>query len=260
MRKSDRASDVLKIGVIIPSLNEEHTIKETLQSVAGKGICEVLVVDGGSSDRTVKVAKAHGAKVIKAPRGRGPQLNAGWRASKADWCLFLHADTQLPDDFPQLITHAVQQQQQQQQQQQGWHLLQPRHQASCWGCFRSIRLTQVPGWQAWLTEVAVSLRTLLLRMPYGDQALFVRREALEAVQGFPDWRVLEDVGIVQQLNRLSPPAIVPRTVVTSGRKYQALGFWRTVASHQAIMLGWAAGLRHQQLLQLYDACSNARKG
>lgn len=80
------------------------------------------------------------------------------------------------------------------------------------------------------------------------------------VQGFPDWRVLEDVGIVQQLNRLSPPAIVPRTVVTSGRKYQALGFWRTVASHQAIMLGWAAGLRHQQLLQLYDACSNARKG
>jgi hypothetical protein len=79
------------------------------------------------------------------------------------------------------------------------------------------------------------------------------------LQGFPDWSVMEDVGIVQQLNRLSPPAIVPRTVVTSGRKYMQLGFWQTVASHQAMMLGWAAGLGHQQLLQLYDACSNARK-
>lgn len=77
-------------------------------------------------------------------------------------------------------------------------------------------------------------------------------------QGFPEWRALEDVGIVRKLNKLSAPAVIPQSVVTSGRKYAKLGFWRTVASHQLIITGWAAGWEHQKLLQLYDACSNAR--
>lgn len=235
---------ILNLAVVIPALNEESNIQRALDSVAGAGVAQVIVVDGGSTDGTVRIAQRAGAKVVRSHTGRGPQLNAGWRAAgKADWCLFLHADSELPAGFDGLLLDALRPQQQQ-----------PAGRAPpCWGCFRSIRLTQVPTWQTRLVEACVGLRTQLLRLPYGDQALFVRRATLERCQGFADWGLLEDLDLVRRLNRVSPPAVLPASVTTSGRRYQAGGFWETLLVHQAILLGWAVGVPPPQLAKWREA-------
>ena len=94
----------------------------------------------------------------------------------------------------------------------------------------------------------MALRTRLLRLPYGDQALFVRRSALQAVAGFSDARVLEDLDLVRRLNAAGgPPLVLPTAALTSGRRYARGGFWRTVAAHQALLAAWAAGASPIQL-------------
>eukprot|EP00775_Hariotina_reticulata_P013663 gene13662-13785_t len=177
----------LKIAVVIPTLNEAENIKQTLQSVSAQGFTEVIVVDGGSTDSTVAIAQAQGAKTVSY-----------------------------------LATYEA-----------GFQQVQP--------------------WQSWLVEAAVAVRTQLGRLPYGDQGIFVKRTALEKLQGFQNWRMMEDVDMVQRLNKLSAPFIVPLSMRTSGRRYQRVGFLQNIAVNNIIMLGWAAGVDHRQLTKVYEA-------
>jgi len=244
----------ISISIIIPCLNEAGNVERCIHSTRGhlmrcKGSTpqlEVIVVDGSSTDASANVAEGAGAKVIMAVRGRGRQLNEGAAAAHGELLLFLHADSQLPADWLAALQEA-------------------RHRSGQephkWGCFESIQLAGNTGWVAAVLRKGVAFRTRLLHMPYGDQAIFVDRLAFEAVGGFQQWRLLEDVDMVQRLHQAyGPPAIVPAPVQVSARRWQRLGFVRTCLVNQAILAAWACGVPPDTLARWYYGPSTVATG
>ncbi|KAK9811265.1 hypothetical protein WJX72_000876 [[Myrmecia] bisecta] len=236
------------LSVIIPALNEEENIRTSvgsaLQGRSGEQQVEVVVADGSSSDQTAAVAKRAGAQVITASRGRGTQMNAGWRASHGQTLLFLHADSQLPMDYAALLHGAL--------------YSQPvRHgrQPALWGCFETIQIDS-PGWQMHLLHAAVSLRTRILHQPYGDQAIFVRANTFSALGGYKEVPLMEDVDLVRRLRRLGPPAIIRQPIVTSARRWQRLGFVRTTLLNQLILVAWRLGVKEERLSAWYRSAGS----
>jgi rSAM/selenodomain-associated transferase 2 len=200
------------VSVVIPVYNEERTLPDCLRALAP--LCppwEVLVVDGGSADRTVEAASAAaipGLRVLAAPRGRGAQLNAGAAAARGEVLLFLHADVRLPPEAPSRIEEA---------------LADPQVVA---GAFRTWTVAgDAPPLLAPFLHLA-DLRSRYTRVPYGDQALFVRAEVLRQVGGFSDIPLMEDVDLSRRLRRVGRVRTVPARVSVSGRRFAA----RPVAS------------------------------
>ena len=166
------------ITVVIPTLNEAPWIRGAVESVAA-GASEVIVVDGGSADATVQEATSAGARVIAGPRRRASQMQAGAQEALGDWLVFLHADTRL---------------------EAGWSdALRALDVSFVAGAFR-FRLDS-PRARYRLLEAAVRLRCAALALPYGDQGIFVRREAFVTCGGFGDVPILEDVDLVRRLRR-----------------------------------------------------------
>lgn len=234
------------LSVVIPALNESPGLSAALASVgvrAGFGAggsgrfvvdglpeaagVEVVVADGGSRDDTVALAEAGGARVVRSAAGRGVQLNAGAAAATGEHLLFLHADTRLPAQWWRAVRSAMEQP------------------AVVAGAFclsyddprRSLR---------WVASAA-NWRSRRLKLPYGDQALFMRRETFERVGRFPDWPLLEDVALVRRLNKLGRIATVPDAVTTSARRSRAQGVWCGVAVNQVCLLAFAVGVSPQRL-------------
>jgi rSAM/selenodomain-associated transferase 2 len=191
------------LAVVIPVLDEEARLGRLLaQLTADPGVGEIVVVDGGSRDRTRAIARSvPGVRLLAAPRGRGTQMNAGARATTAGVLIFLHADVQLPADARRAIDDA---------------LADPSVVA---GAFR-IR-TVADGGRNWLGPLlrTADLRSRLARHPYGDQALFVRRSAFEQAGGFPEQPLFEDVELARRLRRLGRIRLVPAEVRVSGRRF-----------------------------------------
>ena len=144
------------ISIIIPTLNEENNLAGLLTSLQGYHGLEVIVADGGSVDRTSVIARNYGAKVVTSLAGRGIQLNEGTRNATGNTLIFLHCDTRLPDDFPDRV-HTL--------------LNQPGYVA---GAFR-LKI-DANGFPYRIVEWGANLRTRLLGLPYGDQALFVKKK------------------------------------------------------------------------------------
>jgi rSAM/selenodomain-associated transferase 2 len=195
----------MALAVVIPVLDEEARIGAQLGELTRMpGVDEVIVVDGGSTDRTVAIAGGFpGVRVTAARRGRGPQMNAGARLTSADVLLFLHADVALPPDAPRWVAGT---------------LADPGVVA---GAFRTRTVADAgPARLAPFLRLA-DLRSRLTRLPYGDQALFVRRAAFVGVGGFPDQPLLEDVALARRLRRLGRIAVVPAVVRVSGRRFLA---------------------------------------
>ena len=173
----------MRISVVIPTLNEERRIGERLEELARMPeLEEVLVVDGGSTDRTVERALRHGVRVIEGRRGRGPQLNAGAAAARGEVLLFQHADVSLPGDAP------------------GWIRLAFQDPEVVAGAFRVRTIDEDGSRLAPLLPFA-NLRSRTRSLPYGDQALFVRRSVFEAVGGYPDQPLMEDIELARRLKR-----------------------------------------------------------
>ena len=192
----------MKISAIIPVLNEEKRIAAQLAALAGAGLHERIVVDGGSTDRTRALVLAAGAvTLLEAPRGRGAQMNAGARASTGEVLLFLHADVELPANAAALIEQA---------------LADSRNVA---GAFRTWHVADDGRRAPWLH--LADLRSRYSGVPYGDQALFARREAFESAGGFPDQPLMEDLELSYRLRRLGRIARVPASVRVSGRRFLA---------------------------------------
>ncbi|MBA2772107.1 MAG: TIGR04283 family arsenosugar biosynthesis glycosyltransferase, partial [Sphingomonas sp.] len=168
-----------QLSIIIPTLDAAGTLSSCLGRLAGSQ--EIIVVDGGSSDDSRRIAQQHGARLLTSPRGRGVQLRAGAEVAAGDWLLFLHADTLLGCGWRE----AIQQ-----------HMTNEPHAA---GHFR-FRL-QSDAWQARLIEAGVRLRAWLLRLPYGDQALLIRREQYERIGGYKPLPLFEDVDLTRRLGR-----------------------------------------------------------
>ena len=212
------AAGLARVSVIIPSLNEAGRICATIASARDGGAAEVIVVDGGSSDSTRDLARQSGAVVLLSGPGRARQMNAGAAMATAHALLFLHADTFLPADYVTLIDRA---------------LAQPGVSA---GAFRFAIRDAFPGRN--LVEWATNLRSRWRQMPYGDQALFVRRSLFEELGGYADLPLLEDYELVRRLRRCGRVAIVPAAALTSGRRWQRLGLIRTTLLNQWIILGY----------------------
>lgn len=208
------------VSVIVPALDEERELPATLRSVAAQGVpAEVIVVDGGSADATRDVARALGAKLVAAPRGRASQMNAGALASAGEWLLFLHADTRLPPGALAAIAS-----------------LPAQVEA---GCFR--QAFDAPGRLLGLTSRLHNWRCARTRVMYGDQAMFVRRAAFEAVGGFPEGP-LEDVRISERLLERASPAFLALTVETSARRFLAQGPLACLARIAVLLLQHRLGL------------------
>jgi len=204
------------ISVIIPALNEAPNLKRLLPRLSAAQPHEAIVVDGGSADDTVAAAIALGAKVVRASRGRARQMNAGATAATGEHLLFLHADTDPPERFPEVVSTILDQ-----------------AMVSA-GAFRFVLREPVIGGA--LIEWGVALRCALLQLPYGDQGLFVRRALFQSLGGFCDWPILEDLEMVRRLRALGRIAITPEPALTSSRRWRDGGVIRTFLRHQLILL------------------------
>ncbi|MEP6866037.1 MAG: TIGR04283 family arsenosugar biosynthesis glycosyltransferase [Deltaproteobacteria bacterium] len=192
------------ISVVMPVLDEARRIGAALGDLAAlDGLHEVIVVDGGSTDRTVELARSAGARIVTAPRGRGPQLNAGAAAATGDVLLFLHADTSLPSDSVRHVEHA---------------LARPGVVA---GAFRTWTIADEPRpWFAPLLHLA-DIRSRITRYPYGDQAMFVRASAFHTAGGFPDMPLMEDLELSHRLSKQGRIHTCTASVRVSGRRFVA---------------------------------------
>jgi hypothetical protein len=219
------------ITIVIPVLNEAKNLSRTLAAVQAETPTEIIVVDGGSQDKTVEVARALGVSVITAPAGRARQMNAGARVASGDILLFLHGDTLLPKQFDRLIRQC---------------LSQPGVVA---GAFE-LKINGA-GWGLRLLEWGIKGRSHLLQMPYGDQAIFLKASVFQEIGGFPDLPIMEDFELVSRLKRLGKVAIAPAPVLTSGRRWQKLGVWQTTVTNQLIILAYTLGVSPATIAQWY---------
>lgn len=197
----------MRLSVIIPVLDEQARIGPLLDALDGTtGIDEVLVVDGGSHDGTVaQVSSRPRVHLLRAPRGRAAQLNAGAALASGDVLLFLHADGRLPEDARRWIERAL------------------FHPAVVAGAFRTWTVFDQPGPRPWFAPLLhlADLRSRYARLPYGDQALFVRADAFRRAGGFPNLALMEDLELARRLRRLGRIRTVPARVTVSGRRFVA---------------------------------------
>ncbi len=195
--------------IVIPTLDEAATIRariEALHDLRRRG-ARVIVADGGSCDATLAIAHAHADLALLAPRGRAAQMNAGAAACPGEVMLFLHADTQLPAHADALVLDAV-------------------RRGFAWGRF-DVRIdSRRPLLR--VVERAMNLRSRTSGIATGDQAMFVRGDVFESLGGFPDIALMEDIALSHRLRRLGRPACLRETVLTSGRRWEHAGVWRTV--------------------------------
>lgn len=219
------------LTVIIPALNDAAHIAQAIASARQDAPPEIIVVDGGSADDTPRLASEAGAIVLHTPPGRARQMNAGARRATAHTLLFLHADTRLPGGYALAVANT---------------LNRPNMAA---GAFRLHIDGEFEGKA--LVEWGANLRSRWFQLPYGDQALFLRRARFEELGGFPDLPIMEDYEFVRRLRRLGRVALQGEAVITSGRRWQHLGFLRTTLINQAMILGYLGGVSPVKLAELY---------
>jgi rSAM/selenodomain-associated transferase 2 len=220
-----------RLSVIIPALDEARSIGAALDALKllGEGV-EVLVVDGGSADGTDEMARARGARVVKAERGRGAQMHAGALAAKGDAFWFLHADTLAPADAAARIADAL------------------RDPRVVGGNFH-VRFDGARRAARFLTWLYPQLRRLGLC--YGDSAIFVRRAAYERAGGFKPFPIFEDLDLLRALRRTGRLVHLDSTVVTSSRRFEGRSFALTFARWSVLQALYWLGVHPRTLGRLY---------
>lgn len=220
-----------QLSIIIPTLNEAPQIGSLLTQLQQTPGLDIIVADGGSVDDTVEIAHAAGVKVIVVQGGRSQQLNQGAAIAQGEIVLFLHADTQLPNGFSQWVRQTLSDPQ----------VVIGAFELHIESCLPSVR---------WV-ERGVHWRSRWLKLPYGDQALFLWRSQFERLGGFRDMPIMEDFELVQRSRQLGTIRIVPAAVTTSGRRWEKLGVWQTTLMNQVMVLGYFLGISPQRLAQWY---------
>ena len=222
-----------RLSIILPVLDEEAEIAATLRELTAlraRG-AEVIVVDGGSRDRTVELARPLCDRLIAAPRGRAAQMNAGASAAGGDVLLFLHADTRLPADADRLVRDGL---------------------AACgraWGRFDVRIVGRHPLFP--LIGATMNLRSRLTGIATGDQAIFVDNTAFAATGGFPDIALMEDIVLSRRLKRLGRPLCIAARALTSGRRWEKHGVVRTILTMWRLRLAFFLGAAPAKLAASY---------
>jgi rSAM/selenodomain-associated transferase 2 len=220
-----------RLTIVVPVLDEAAIITGALQALAplrARG-AEVIVVDGGSGDGTPGLAAPLADRVIAASRGRGAPLNAGAALGSGDALLFLHADTTLPDNADGLISVALDERP--------------------WGRFD----LRIDGRHPLLAVVArmINWRSRWTGIATGDQAIFIGRAAFDAVGGFPDLPLMEDIAISRRLKQLCRPYCIGTPAVTSGRRWEHHGVIRTILLMWRLRLAYYLGVAPAYLASRY---------
>ena len=218
------------LSIIVPALNEEANIEACLKSAQVNKV-ELIVVDGESCDATVRIARELGAEVISCPPGRARQMNRAGRIAHCEVLLFLHGDTILPEGFEANIFDA----------------LSDRRVVA--GAFKHKSDLNGPG--IWVLEKLINFRSKYLKLPFGDQAIFVRREQFEAIGGYEDLPIAEDLFLIRKLKTCGRITTLSVEVVTSGRRWQKLGLLKTTLINQLIIVGCLLGVKPALLARLY---------
>ena len=221
------------LGVVIPTLNEAHHLPGLLADLARIPVgTRIVVSDGGSRDETLTLARAAGAECISGPRGRATQMNAGARILSTPWLLFLHADSRLPSASRTALVAML------------------RSRTGPGAAYFLFRLDG-RSWFWRLVETGQRMRERLTGLVYGDQGLLVRRDMFDAVGGYPELPLMEDVEIVRRLRRSGGIERLPGPLVTSPRTYQRLGRWKVWLRNGLTISLYLAGVAPRHLVRWY---------
>jgi len=222
-----------KISIIIPALNEAEALAQhlpSLQSYRERGH-EIILVDGGSHDRTLAVARPLVDRFIQTVKGRAHQMNEGADVAKNDILLFLHADTALPDLADNLILQALASDQ---------HL---------WGRFNVSLSSEKFIFK--VVSAAINLRSAISGIATGDQAIFVKKPIFEDVGLFDRIPLMEDVALSKKLLKVGRPCCLKETVRTSSRRWEKNGVWKTIFLMWRLRLAYFFGARPEKLVEQY---------
>jgi len=220
-----------RIAAVIPALNEEKSIADTLRQISRGRNVESIVVDGGSTDSTVMAAEAQGARVLRSRPGRAAQMNIGAGEAAAEILLFLHADTRLPEGFDRRIRQA---------------LTDPR---IAGGAFRLH--FEGKGAALRIMEWGANLRSRCLQLPYGDQGLFLWKADFLTAGGFPEIPIMEDALLVRSLRKQGRVVTLPQKAVTSARRYRRIGPLSTWLINQFVVFCFFRGIDPNELARRY---------
>ena len=224
-------SSQFTVSVIIPTLNEADTVKDALISVGQGG--ELIVVDAGSHDSTIKIASRFTEKIILSERGRGNQMDRGAREAKGDVLLFLHADTKLPEDWKDQITDAL------------------KDDMIIGGGFRLKIDSRKICFR--IMEKIINWRSKYLGLIYGDQAIFARRDAFFAVGGFMGLPLMEDVDFIKRLKSKGTVILLDADVSTSSRHWEKKGILITTLRNWIFLGLYCLGVSPEKLYKRYYA-------
>jgi len=221
----------MNFSIIIPTLNEEKTIESCLSALQPlRNNCEIIIVDGGSIDNTRVIARSLADKVVSSDKGRARQMNNGARYASGNVLIFLHADTSLPENALQLIQQKL-------------------NSSRKWGRFD----IQLSGNHFMLKVIAqmMNWRSRLTGIATGDQVIFVTRQAFEKAGQYPEINLMEDIAICKTLKKISPPICLKAKVISSGRRWERYGIYKTILLMWNIRLRYFFGADPQTLAFLY---------
>ena len=223
----------MKISIVIPMLNEIETLPDLLAHLLlfKHGGCEIIFVDGGSCDGSKALVECAGFTLLNSTAGRAHQMNVGATHATGDVILFLHADTRLPLTAIKTITQALQQ----------W-----RYQ---WGRFDVV----IAGQSRLLKIVAfmMNLRSRVTKIATGDQTIFIRRSLFSSIGGFSEQPLMEDIELCQRLKPNFFPACLHDRVITSGRRWETRGVWRTIFLMWALRWHYWRGMSAEKVAAAY---------
>jgi rSAM/selenodomain-associated transferase 2 len=227
------------ISVVIPTLNAEATLVQTLAALVPSAVDglvrEVIVVDAGSSDRTVAIADSAGADLLQCNGGRGPQLAAGAERARSPWLLFLHADTVLEPGWEREASQFMES-------------VDTQARSPAAGAFRFA--VDDNGVKPRLLERMVALRGRVLKLPYGDQGLLIPKRLYEEIGGFRPLRIMEDVDIVRRLGRRRIVMLRTRAV-TSAERFRRDGYFRRSARNLFCLTLYTLGVPPDVIERIY---------
>ncbi len=226
-----RVEPPARISVIIPTLNEAAGIQSVIARVLGEENVDIIVVDGGSEDNTMEIARRLNVQVITTSGRRARQMNAGAEHATGAILLFLHADTRLPMGWSRSVREELD------------------RPGTAAGAFE-LQIDQVFPWSRIIEKLA-NLRSRLFQMPYGDQAVFVKADLFRGMGGYRDMPIMEDYEFIRRARRNGRIRIAPCPAMTSARRWTGLGPLRATLVNQIMLLGYWLGVSPHSLRRLY---------
>ena len=219
------------VSIIIPAYNEasqlEGSLKKLFEDLPENAGIEVILSDGGSTDNTLAIARKYPCKILNSAIGRSRQMNSACRHANGEFLLFLHADSSLPDNWLNQVQGS------------------PK-----WGFF-PVKLSG-RHWLLRVIERAINLRSRISRVATGDQGLYFSRSFFQALEGFPDIPIMEDIAISKRARKFSEPCIGQNPVVTSSRRWEQNGIIKTVFLMWGLRFAYWLGISPDRLYRIYQ--------